>query len=98
MKHARFAEPAAEEMARAAAWYEDEKEGLGEEFLDQVRVAVAFLEEFPDGGKSLRGGFRRKMLRRFPFALIYVVKADELEIRAVMHLHRKPGYWLRRDR
>jgi hypothetical protein len=36
-------------------------------------------------------------LRRFPFALVYLVTQDGLVIVAVAHARKKPGYWARRE-
>ena len=36
---------------------------------------------------------RRRMLNRFPYGLLYAVEADRIIVVAVMHLHRRPGYW-----
>lgn len=30
---------------------------------------------------------------RFPYGIIYRLKEDQIEIIAIMHLHRRPGYW-----
>jgi hypothetical protein len=35
-------------------------------------------------------------LRRFPFALIYRIKTSKVQIVAVAHDRRQPGYWRRR--
>jgi plasmid stabilization system protein ParE len=41
--------------------------------------------------------FRRCLIHRFPYGLIYVLKGNKITIVAVMHLARKPGYWHRRS-
>jgi hypothetical protein len=38
---------------------------------------------------------RRLVLHRFPHAVLYRATAGEVQIIAVMHLHRRPGYWQR---
>jgi len=93
MKPVRFLMPAAEEMTESALWYEQQASGLGSTFLDQVEAAAAFIVKFPEVGEELPDGFRRKLLRQFPFGLLYSVDPDELVVHAVMHLHRRPGYW-----
>ncbi|OQR41228.1 plasmid stabilization protein, partial [Aliarcobacter cryaerophilus] len=35
---------------------------------------------------------------RFPFGVIYYIKNDEIIILAVMHLRKKPDYFLKRKR
>jgi hypothetical protein len=34
---------------------------------------------------------------RFPYGVIYRLSGDTVEIVAVMHLSRKPGYWKHRQ-
>lgn len=45
----------------------------------------------------LRREIRRRLLRRFPYALLYKVKADAVCILAVMNLKRRPTYWVDRE-
>ncbi len=42
------------------------------------------------------GDIRRCLTNHFPYGIIYCIEADEILILAVMHLHRKPGYWKER--
>lgn len=41
-------------------------------------------------------GVRRKLLSRFPYAIIFIESSDRVRIISVMHGHRQPAYWLRR--
>ena len=97
MMPVRFVAAAAREMAEAAQWYERRTPGMGETFLKQARAAAEFIVSLPESGEELPKGFRRKLLRQFPYAIIYTIDPGELVIHAVAHLHRRPGYWLRRD-
>lgn len=49
---------------------------------------------FPLAAPEISPGFRRVLVPRFPYGLIYRV-ADEktIYVLAVMHLHRRPDYW-----
>jgi len=38
-------------------------------------------------------GARRALLNDFPYSVIYRIKGDVVEIVAIMHQRRKPGYW-----
>ncbi len=44
-----------------------------------------------------RGENRKLNFHRFPYAIVYSVRADALYIKAVMHLHRRPFYWSHRQ-
>jgi plasmid stabilization system protein ParE len=85
------------EMREAAAFYEDCQRGLGASFLDAVEVAVAEIVKHPLMWRKVKGRFRRYLVQRFPYGLIYALQDDIIYIAAVMHLKRKPDYWYRRQ-
>jgi len=98
MKGIIFLPPAEEEMLEAARFYESRVQGLGREFLAEVRHASQRITEHPDAATPVRGKVRRRLIKRFPFGILYVNDPDEIVIVAVMHLRRRPGYWRNRLR
>lgn len=85
----------------AAAWYDDQQAGLGEDFLAQVQRSYATIRHNPIGFPRLEyylGGLevRRCLMHRFPYAVIYVCRPDEIVVVAIAHTRRKPLYWLDR--
>ncbi|NIR50997.1 type II toxin-antitoxin system RelE/ParE family toxin [candidate division KSB1 bacterium] len=93
-----YAPEAKLEIKEAAAYYEGCKEGLGRAFLKELESAIDRLSQSPFRWRKIRGQFRRCLLKRFPYGVIYLVDEDEIFIAAVMHLKRKPGYWKGRIR
>ncbi|HKI01482.1 MAG TPA: type II toxin-antitoxin system RelE/ParE family toxin [Thermoanaerobaculia bacterium] len=84
------------EIIEAIRYYEERAPGLGRELRAELDDAVLLLRQVPESAAPIRGGLRRKPLRRFPFALIYAVEESEIRIYAVSHRRRRPGYWLDR--
>lgn len=87
---------AEQEMLEAAGYYDAQVAGLGADFLDEVEAASDIVGDDP-----LRFGYydrpiRSIKLERFPYRLLFAVDAECVMIVAVMHLHRRPGYWKRR--
>ena len=41
---------------------------------------------------------RRALLPRFPYALVFISTGVEIQVIAVAHTKRRPGYWLDRVR
>jgi plasmid stabilization system protein ParE len=93
LKAAVFLQPAEEEMVEAARFYERRHAGLGFDFLAEIERAIARMREYPEAGRPVRAGTRRRLLRRFPYGLLYRADAEEIVIVAVMHLRRRPDYW-----
>lgn len=86
--------PDAEAEMRAAARYYDERQsGLGEDFLQEVERAAGVAVDHPAAGTPVSSGFRWVLTRRFPYAVIYRAVQHRIEIMAVAHLRRRPGYW-----
>ncbi|MEO5859519.1 MAG: type II toxin-antitoxin system RelE/ParE family toxin [Pyrinomonadaceae bacterium] len=87
---------AEEEFSKSAEYYENQREGLGEEFVAEVLRAAGILQDFPRIGTPIGTTFRAFAIRRFPYSLVYRIGADELIVVAVTHQSREPGYWKNR--
>lgn len=85
------------EVNEAAQYYDAEEPGLGSVFLQEVDRCVRSIQAHPEAGPILRGDVRRRLLRRFPYALVYKIKSTGVRILAVMNLKRRPTYWVGRE-
>jgi plasmid stabilization system protein ParE len=85
------------ELDDTAQYYEIERPGLGSAFLHEVERCLQSISDHPEAGPVIRGQVRRRLLRRFPYALLYSLKADGPRILAVMNLKRRPTYWAARE-
>lgn len=68
--------------------------GLGDRFLAEVRVAVAFLETYPMAARVLAGEVRGKPLGRFRHTLLYTIESNEVVILAIAHQRQDRETWL----
>ena len=80
-------------MVAAAQYYETRSHGLGADFLDEVQRGVETISSNPRTAPVVRENIRRRLLKRFPFGILYAIEPDTVVIVAVMHLRRRPGYW-----
>ena len=89
--------PEAERDVEAAfTWYEGEHTGLGVSFSQELRATYARILDRPLGYQVLRSGVRRATMRRFPYAVFYVLEDDIILVTAVVHTSRNPETWQRR--
>ena len=88
--------PAEQEMYAAARYYELQAPGLGQDFLNKVDNALQDLVRSPERWPVVQEDIRRRLIRRFPYSLIYRIDHNEVVILAVMHQKRHPSYWLPR--
>ena len=80
-------------MNEAARFYERRREGLGLEFLNEVQRTITSILAHPQSGPSVSPNIRRRIVRRFPFGVLYAIHEKEIVVVAVAHLKRRPGYW-----
>lgn len=97
-KQLRIDRRAIAEFDAAADWYESHRPGLGQESIDAVDSAIDRVAERPGLGGPVPGvnsavGVRRQLMKKFPYAVVYLELVDEIVVVAIAHSHRKPGYW-----
>ena len=79
-------EPAAEkELIDAAAFYDRQRPGLGDRFIDEFERVIALLLEHPELGVRVGEDRRVIVLNRFPFRLVYALEDSGIRIIAVAH-------------
>ncbi|MBC8031255.1 MAG: type II toxin-antitoxin system RelE/ParE family toxin [Pyrinomonadaceae bacterium] len=91
-----FHPEASDEMIASARLFEERSEGLGSDFLAAVEETTRRIERFPEAGPIDRANIRKRLVSGFPFTILYEIQPDRIFVAAVMHQHRRPGYW--RDR
>ena len=91
-----FHPEASEEKLESARFYETRVEGLGADFLDAVQQATDRILQSPKAAPIERADIRRRLVGGFPFSILYHAGDDEIFVVALMHQHRRPGYWRKR--
>lgn len=89
--------PAAIAEARAAReWYSARSPEAAEAFLAELDEAIERINQTPHQWPPYLRCTRRYLLRRFPLFVVFREAEDRVEILAVAHGRRRPGYWLER--
>lgn len=89
--------PAAEdELLNEIGYLELRAKGLGRRFFTEVRRAESLIAQYPESAREILPGIRKRVLRKFRYALMYSIEKDGLLILAVAHHSRRPGYWAHR--
>lgn len=86
------------ELEDAMRFYEGEYEGLGKKFKEDVKKAAIRISEYPEAWSEERGDVRKCLLHKFPYKLLYSIESDHIFVIAVAHQHRKPDYWIDREK
>lgn len=77
------------DLRQARQWYEDQSVGLGDKFLAATRKAVADLRITAERRPEYYRGFRRVLLRRFPYKIFYGIDGDRVIIFRILHSRRE---------
>lgn len=87
---------AMEEMLEAKNFYNFKVNGLGNHLFEEIDRAIKLIEETPVTWPTIFKDLHRFILKKFPFAVIYRIKDDSIQVIAFMHQRRKPLYWRKR--
>jgi plasmid stabilization system protein ParE len=84
------------EFEKAAIWYTEQRQGLGEEFLQEIDDVVLRAAAHPERYPIVTGDVRKAVARRFPYSVFFRTRDDALVVLAVFHGRRDPEIWRRR--
>jgi plasmid stabilization system protein ParE len=84
---------AAAEAETSRAWYFERNASVAAAFLDELSAAMLAIRESPSRWPQVYGTYRRFVLHKFPFSVVYAVRDGFIEVIAIAHHRRKPGYW-----
>jgi plasmid stabilization system protein ParE len=74
----RFRPEALEEYEDAAAWYQRQRNGLGDDFVRYLESVVNRILANPKMHAKVYQDVRRATVQRFPFVVLYQVEATEI--------------------
>jgi hypothetical protein len=75
-------------------YYREIDPELGVSFIEEYKKALVFVKRDPLVMRIFYKNDRRMLLKRFKsFAIVYEVLEDEIHIKAVADLRRKPYFW-----
>lgn len=60
-------------MNEAAGFYERRRERLGIQFLNEVQRTITSILAHPQSGTAVSPNIRRRIVRRFPFGVLYAI-------------------------
>lgn len=81
------------DIAATAQWYEERRPGLSLEFRSALDQTLSSIESNPELYARVYRSLRRALLRRFPYGVFYVQRAEGMVVVAVLHTSRDPRLW-----
>jgi plasmid stabilization system protein ParE len=87
--------PADAELEEAISYYNQQQEGLGDQFYSAFIATTRHIRNAPEAWKKVGENTRRINFKRFPYLVLYVVDGDYILITCIAHQHRKPAFYLK---
>ncbi|MBN1628299.1 MAG: type II toxin-antitoxin system RelE/ParE family toxin [Thermoleophilia bacterium] len=81
------------ELNEAADFYDLERRGLGNEFLDAVESALLTVADNPEAFPVVLGETRKRVVGRFPYSIMYWFDDTAVHVSAIAHHRQRPNYW-----
>ena len=85
------------DVKEAFSWFEEQRPGLGREFIAELDLVYERLAKTPLIFPDIHRGVRRALIRRFPLAVFYMVTETEVIILGVVRMARNPLVWQKRS-
>ena len=80
------------EVDDACEWYDARKDGLGDEFFQEVERQLETIAANPKAFPLATKERRKAHLKRFPYTIYYRIHSDRVRILSVRHDKRHPSY------
>jgi len=90
-----FARAATEDARAARRYYEARSLRAAGRFVAELDHAIERVCDAPQRWPVYFESFRRYVFDRFPYSLVYRIHDGRIEVLAVAHHKRRPGYWCR---
>ena len=81
------------EFDEAFDWYEQQRVGPGVEFAERLQAVFDRISAMPELHAIVHRDVRKALVRRFPYAVFYRVRAGRVAVLAVFHAKRDPELW-----
>jgi plasmid stabilization system protein ParE len=89
----RFHEEASAEFEAAFEWYYIRSEFVAARFAEEMSRSIAMISDAPKRYRMANHGTRKFLLQRFPFSIFYREIPSGVQVLAIAHGQRRPGYW-----
>ena len=81
------------EAKAAYEWYAERNPSAANAFISELNQAISQIQNGPELWTMHLRGTRKFLLRRFPYGVVYRIAQSNIQVIAVAHGRRRPGYW-----
>lgn len=85
------------DVKKAYQWYEEQKLGLGEVFLERVEECLESIRRSPKAFQVISKDARRAIVKQFPYVIFYRIEAKAIYVYSVFHTSQNSQRWMDRS-
>lgn len=78
------------EISKAYFYYEAEKPGLGEQFLDDLDIYFKRITASPEQFPQKKKPYREAYIKKFPYLIVFEIRNDSIIIYSVFNTWQNP--------
>ncbi|WP_304068280.1 type II toxin-antitoxin system RelE/ParE family toxin [Pedobacter glucosidilyticus] len=88
---------AEDDLLEGFSWYEMQKSGLGEQFLQCIERSLIAITKNPlTYNIRYKKIVRAYIVQKFPYLILYILENTDINIIAVFNTNRNPATWKKR--
>ncbi|MBC8180449.1 type II toxin-antitoxin system RelE/ParE family toxin [candidate division KSB1 bacterium] len=76
------------DLTSASQWYENQRKGLGHDFLLCVDAKINTIIDNPRMYQNIYKNVKRALIRKFPYGIFYLIDRNSIVILAILHCRR----------
>lgn len=84
-------EEAVLDIKEAYLYYEEQKAGLGNRFLETLESYLERVQKYPEHYQIKKKPYREAFIKKFPYIIIYEIEGDKVIVYAVFNTWRNPS-------
>ncbi len=93
-----FSDESLEDIKDSYNWYEDQRAGLGDEFLACMDKSIEHVVSNPYLYQEIGKGTRAVIIARFPYRVLYFLSSNQIIIQGILRMSRAPESWKKRNK
>lgn len=74
-------------------WYADNSSDVAIRFANAINEALAEISRDPERFARIDERHRERLVKKFPFRIIYRITLNRVVVVAIAHAKRNPSYW-----
>ena len=84
-------EEAVLDVKEAYLYYEEQRIGLGNRFLDTLEIYLERLQKYPEHYQIKRNPYREAFIKDFPYLIIFEIENNKVIVYSVFNTWRNPN-------